>query len=175
MTELTAERLREVLTYSPRSGLFRNRVNRQGGRNKNKNRAGDVVGAMNDQGYRIITIDYRKYRAHHLVWLYVYGRWPTDQIDHIRGIGRLDQDRLENLREASQSENMCNLQGLRVDNSSGFVGVNLHTCGKYQAYVTLNGHRHYLGLFDTAEEASAVRNAEAQRLHGAFYNDGTRQ
>jgi hypothetical protein len=30
---------------------------------------------------------------------------------------------------------------------------------------------HYLGMFETAEEASAAREAKARELHGEFYRE----
>ncbi|WP_082747724.1 HNH endonuclease [Bradyrhizobium macuxiense] len=171
MTELTAERLMDVLSYSPRSGLFRWKVK------PNRNiRIGDVAGTIQSNGYRYINIDGRKYLAHRLAWLWVFGRFPDHEIDHINGIGRLDQDRLQNLREASRSENMRNRQSRNRNNISGFHGVGFHRQrGKYLARVHINGRNHFLGYFDAPEAASVARNEAAQRLHAEFYSDGTRQ
>jgi hypothetical protein len=76
--ELTAERLRELLTYDPETGLFVWRVNRRG-----NPRAGDVAGSYDGQGYLRKSIDDRDYRAHSLAWLHTKGEWPPIGIDHI--------------------------------------------------------------------------------------------
>lgn len=55
-------------------------------------------------------------------------------------------------------------QGKRANNTSGVKGVSFHKrSGKYMAYITLAGKRHYLGLFGTIEEAArARREAEVE-------------
>ena len=42
-------------------------------------------------------------RLHHAVWAVCKGRWPEQQIDHVNGDVR--DNRIENLREVSGSEN----------------------------------------------------------------------
>ena len=63
-------------------------------------------------------------RLHHMVWAVVHGRFPS-QIDHING-NPLD-NRLENLREVSSSENMLNIvHRWKPNASTGLPGVDKH-------------------------------------------------
>lgn len=87
-------------------------------------------------------------------------------IDHISG-DRLDNRRC-NLRVCSHQENMFN-QKTRNTNSSGFNGVSFQkSAGKYAAYINQNEKKYHLGLFDTAEEAAAVRDKAAAKLYREF-------
>ena len=154
--QLTAEHLREVLSYDPSTGVFTWRKARP------KVRAGMVAGG-DCRGYTVIRIDLVLYQAHRLAWLYVHGRWPKELIDHING--NPSDNRLCNLPEATQSQNMGNAR-LRKKSKSGFKGVR-SSCSKWIAY--LGGHKYkHLGTFDTPEEAHAAYLAAAQERHGEF-------
>jgi hypothetical protein len=51
-------------------------------------------------------------------------------------------------------------KGSGKPNTSGFIGVKKHKlCTKFEARVVRNGKEKYLGLFDTAKEASDARTA----------------
>jgi hypothetical protein len=93
--ELTATRLRELMTYDPHTGIFEWR--KLVGRRKNP------AGCIDDKGYRIIRIAGRNHKAHRLAILYVQGRWPVGDTDHANG-DRSD-NRLVNLRAATRAEN----------------------------------------------------------------------
>ena len=98
----------------------------------------------------------------------ILGLSPGDPriADHVNPLGTLD-NRRENLRIASRSENNQNTR-LRKDNSTGVRGVYKRPSGRYSASICKNGAQMYLGMFDTPEQAKAVRNAKALELFGAF-------
>src|SRR4029434_9631151 len=99
---LTAERLREVLTYDPESGLFLWNIT-----TSNRVRAGDIAGnTENHYGYRRIGIDGKLYRGARLAWLYMKGEWPPGRVDH-KNRNRID-DRWENLRLCTHAQNVAN-------------------------------------------------------------------
>jgi hypothetical protein len=155
--KLTLERLKDVLSYDPETGLFYWRYGRP------KVKAGAVAGGKMLNGYIAIRIDLVLYRAHRLAWLYVHEKWPAEHIDHInRDVG---DNRISNLREATRSQNMANAKR-KTNSRSGFKGV-IAEGSKWRAY--LGGYRtKYLGLFDTPEEAHAVYLAAATARHGEF-------
>jgi len=144
----TLERLRELLDYDPSTGTFTWLVSRGNAI------AGSIAGCVNGEGYWQIQIDGKRYYAHRLVWLHVHGVWPANQIDHINGVK--DDNRLANLREATQSENKRNT-GTYRNSTSGVKGVHFYKAtGKYQAQSKLNGKLHHLGYHATLEAAARM-------------------
>jgi hypothetical protein len=117
MTELTQERLKELLHYDPETGIFTNLTQRGGHAKK-----GAVAGTKNSIGYVCIRIDYDQYRAHRLAWLYVYGEFPEKFIDHMNEIR--DDNRIINLRLATHQENLHNI--FIFHNSSICITNNFH-------------------------------------------------
>ncbi|MBF8728892.1 HNH endonuclease [Pseudomonas guariconensis] len=161
---LTYERLREQLTYDPDTGEFRWAVRKQ------KVKLGSVAGKVKKSGYIEIRLDLVSYQAHRLAWLYMTGKWPQGDIDHINRTP--GDNRFENLRVASRSQNLCNV-GALATSTTGVRGVDLHKAsGKYRARIRANGKRIELGLFETLDEA---RNAyaSARSLHHGQYAEGT--
>lgn len=155
--ELSAERLRELLSYDADTGGFTWLVNR-GSAAKVGGPAGRKVGG----GYIQIGIDGRRYMAHRLAWLYVHGHWPDVEIDHISG--EPEDNRIANLREATRSQNLQNLRRARADSRSGLLGVS-RAAGRWLAQIQTSGKKKYLGLFDTAESAHNAYLAAKAELH----------
>ena len=154
---LTQERLKYFLNYSEETGIFTWKFNRRG------LNAGDVAGSRTDAGYVCIRIDKRLYRAHRLAWLYVYGVWPEDCIDHVNHIR--DDNRISNLRPSTKGENSQNLS-MRLDNTSGVTGVHWYKAyNKWSAEIWYKGDKHFLGYFGTIQEAAQAR-IDAERKFG---------
>lgn len=79
-------------------------------------------GSLDKDGYLIIKIKTRQYKAHRLVFAYHNGRFPNGEIDHINRI-RTD-NRIENLRECTRLENIENTTK-KVNPETGVVGIHL--------------------------------------------------
>lgn len=111
---LTQARLKELLHYDPETGIFTRKT-------KYTNMdVGDISGGIDNTGYIRIYTAGKRYKAHHLAWLYVYGCLSPIQIDHINH-DRSD-NRICNLRAVSHRENQLN-QSIPKNNKSRIVGV----------------------------------------------------
>lgn len=156
--DLTAERLKELLHYDPETGVFTWRVYRGG-----TAKQGTIAGGLIPAGYRIIRLGVNQY-AHRLVWLYVYGRLPTQDIDHIDG--NRDNNAFANLREATRSENLQNQRRAKSKIGPGVLGVSwAKHRNKWLAQITYDGKQHNLGLYNTIEQASAAYLAAKREKH----------
>ncbi len=152
--ELTQTHLKKLLSYDQETGEFRWLL----GRGVTK---GTVAGYVDEMGYRRIMIDGKMYRASHLAWLYTHGVLPRRFIDHKNRIG--SDNRIENLREATDSQNSMNCK-IRSDNTSGYQGVSFDKRQKkYQAYINVNGNKINLGYFKWVVRAAAI--AKLARMH----------
>lgn len=150
---LTADRLREVVSYNPETGHF-----------TRKN--GEPSGSISDQGYIRIKIQDRSYQAHRLAWLYMTGKNPVEQIDHING-DRLN-NKFSNLREASRLQNNRNSVSKSYVNDLPRGVAIAQPSGRFKAYIRTSGKQRHLGTFDTPEEASEFYQLAADLLHGEF-------
>lgn len=151
-TDLTVQRLREILEYDPETGLFTNKVKR----NRNT-KVGSVAGGVYSNGYRGLLIGRVRYRENRLAWFYVHGVWPVGQIDHINH-DRAD-NRISNLRDVTASENIRNTVRNSVKESksaSGRVGVK-RCHGGWQAVITINRKEIYLGWSKDLQTAISYR------------------
>lgn len=165
MTELTQDRLRALLDYGPSTGHFQWKDLR------GQRWAGLRAGNLDSAGHRQIMVDGRAYAAHRLVFLYVPGRWPHDQIDHANR--ERDDNRFVNLRDATLSQNMANRRALR--GAAGRKGTSLDKrSGRWNAAIgsQRTGGRKHLGTFDTAEEAHAAYAKAAVERYGEFARMG---
>lgn len=155
---LTQEYLRSLFDYDPETGVF-TRLKCTANRHK----LGEVVGYSGARGYRQAMAGGKKYMVHHLVWMWVYGRLPSGDIDHINRIRH--DNRIANLREVSRSENNHNA-GLSRANWSGFTGAAWDKSrSQWLASIRAAGKQHYLGRFNTPQEASAAYLAAKAVYH----------
>lgn len=164
-TNLTAERLREVLHYDPDTGVFTWRSDLKTGYNNNAllHKAGDIAGCKDNIGRFKISIDSCNYYSHRLAWLYIIGEWPTNSIDHINGNN--GDNRFCNLRDVLPRINSQNLRKPTKANTSGYLGVTRHKKTRWRAVIRLpNGTRLY-SYHDTAEAAYAAYLAAKRKYH----------
>lgn len=157
---LSRERLLEVLSYDPATGVFRWLVS-----TSNRIKIGAVAGQL-IKGARWINVDGTRFAAHRLAWFYVKTVWPDGDIDH-HDVNP-DNNIFVNLREAFGGQNHCNCR-VRKHCRSGVKGAHWHSQAKrWTSRISLNKKHHYLGLFDTVEEAAAAYAEASARFHGEF-------
>lgn len=153
---ITQKRLKELLHYDPKTGIFTRRISR------GPAKAGDQAGWINSRGYRCIEIDWKSYNASRLAWLYMEGYFPEHDIDHINRVR--DDDRWCNLRHVSRQCNVRNC-GNPCDNTSGVKGVYwFRRDKKWQARIAVNNKEHHLGLYNDFDNAVCARLAAEQCL-----------
>jgi len=161
---ITQSELKELFDYDKDSGLF-TRVKNQGSRGK----IGDIAGSKRNTGYIAIKAKGKQYQAHRLAWLYMTGEFPEYDIDHINHVR--DDNRWENLREATRIDNCQNMSKSSA-NTSGCTGVTWNKeNNKWLAYISIDGKRSYLGYHTEYSDAvNARKNAEV--LYGFHENHG---
>ena len=153
--DLPCEKVKELFDYKDGELFWK-----KPGPNKRTDRP---AGAVNRDGYRRIKYMYRLYAVHRLVWAY-HGNEPVAFIDHING--DVSDNRIENLRGATHSQNCMNRR-VRFDSKSGVKGVTRKK-GKWHACVTLDSKVYSGGYFDCKEDAIAAVDKLRKELHGEF-------
>lgn len=135
--------LKNIIHYDPETGVFTWKVNRS------TVRAGQRAGGINNGGYRKIRINNKWYTEHRLAWFYIYGEWPSKEVDHINHVR--NDNRIENLRDISARANKGNC----TNHTSGFVGVFYHKdTSNWWARIKIDGRSKHLDTFDNPERAS---------------------
>jgi hypothetical protein len=156
MQEISAEYARHLFYYDGEKLIWE--VSRGGVT------AGSVwTSPTSGRQYLQVMIGGKLYQAHRLIWLLVYGEWPRQHIDHIDGNGL--NNRIENLRDVSQTENNRNRRN-QSNNKTGICGVYWYTRGKkWRAEIKVGGKQIHLGYFTDKAEAAAARKAAEQKYN----------
>jgi len=157
---IDADTLRSLVDYDSDTGVFTSRAGRRGVTR------GRTLGRADVTGYFRFMVKGRQYLAHRLAWLYVYGEWPANEIDHIDG--DKGNNRICNLREATRSQNCANRRKIGVGLPKGVQ----RNANRFQAVITVNGKRKCLGSYLSPEEAHAAYCAAAQNEFGAYHCAG---
>ena len=159
MSELTQEYLKSILDYDQETGIFTWKVSFS-----NKVKIGSVANSKHNAGYLCVRINYKSYLLHRLAWFYVHGVWPEYQIDHIN-LNRKD-NRLSNLRSATNQENNNNRTRCHKNNKSGFLGVfYCKIMKRYVSKIMVDGKSINLGYFETPIEAHDEYIKQKRILH----------
>ena len=162
MNQLSAQVLRDLLSYDPKSGQLSWRFahGRHG-----RIPAGPISNRVDSYGYLRIQLDGLPCRAHRVCWMLTHGSWPVGDIDHING-DRTD-NRLCNLRDVDESTNMQNQRKPARNNTTGFLGVCLKRQGhpRWVAQLRIKGKTFHIGTFGSPEEAHAAYLAVKRVRH----------
>lgn len=170
MADVCVEKLKRLLDYHQETGKFfwRERgvsdcadPSRLSGWNTRF--AGLEAGRVKSHGYRVFSLGVGNLvLAHRAAFAMTHGRWPK-MIDHING-DRGD-NRIENLREVTPSENQRNRTKSK-NNSSGLSGLRWSKGRKkWDVYAWLGGRSKKIGRFNCFGEAVKAR-AVALRCAG---------
>ena len=130
----------------------------------------EKAGTLDGSGYVQTGIKGVYYKNHRLIFMMHHGYVP-DYIDHIDGDKA--NNRIENLRAASHSENLNNRK-YQKNNTSGVKGVSYEKQykKKWKGKISVDGKEMSIGRFETLEEAKKAIKATREKLHGFFANHG---
>lgn len=152
--------LKRILPYNPSTGVWRWKITCNGFVAKNSR-----AGYINSQGYEIIRINLRGYKAHRLAWFYMKGCWPR-RVDHKDT--RKANNRWKNLRVATHGQNVANSK-LRRDSTSGLKGAYFKRArAKWFSAIRFNTKLKHLGYFESAMQAHKAYMKAAKKYFGAF-------
>lgn len=133
---------------------------------------GRMAGSMAGNGYMQVHCFGKVRLMHRIIWEMHNGDIPEGmEIDHINHIR--DDNRIENLRLVSRTQNAKNLS-MRSDNTSNVVGVSWdNKSKKWYAKIAVNGKQIALGRFSNLSMAAECRKAAEEKYcfhknHGAL-------
>lgn len=119
----------------------------------NRLKVGQLAGDKDGRGYRRIMIGKQHYKMHRLIWIMFFGDIPEDMvIDHVDQ--DKDNNRLENLRLCTKSQNNTNRRATGVTFDKGR--------NRWRAQASVDDTTKFLGRYKTKEEAEAVYQAFTQ-------------
>lgn len=162
---LTQARLLRHVEYDPETGVFLHL------KSCGPTKAGRRAGCLTPRGYRQISVGGRGYREHRLAWLYVHGRWPKAELDHINGC-RAD-NRLSNLREAASSQNRLNSRPPRNTKTTAAPGVREFLPGRWRVTIGTGRKKRHLGVFYDLSAALRARQRAENEIEPEFRPDAS--
>lgn len=152
---ITQIELKELFDYENGQLLFKQKSKRRN--------IGDALGKITAKGYLTSSVNGNVYCIHRLVFLWHHGFMP-EQVDHINGIR--NDNRIENLREATSSENAQNRIALSC---SGVKGVYWHKqIKRWVPSICINRKNIHLGSFENIEDAKLIAINARKEAHGKF-------
>lgn len=159
MSVLTQEKVKKLFNYYPETGklFWKSWVP------SNHRRAGKEANYITSRGYKSVTINYKHYLVHRIIWLHQYGYFPENGLDHIDR-NKLN-NRLENLREVSVQ---CNQRNSKIpcNNKSLIKGLDWRPkVFKWRARIRVNNKSYSLGEYRDYHDAVCARLAAEQCLN----------
>ena len=127
------------------------------------------VGSKKYNGYVYFTFFNKSLSSHRLAWFIHNGHCDENlEIDHINGIR--NDNRIENLRMATPSNNQHNKK-IQKNNTSGYKNVVWNKqCKKWQVIINVNKKGKHIGLYDSIEDAAESAKNARYNLLKSFAN-----
>lgn len=114
----------------------------------------EAFGKTEKWGYKVGILEGMTYKAHRVIWKMMTGEEPIE-VDHIDGVRA--NNKFENLRGVDSQANRRNAARSK-NNTSGVTGVSwAKHVNKWTAQITVNYRAINLGIYDSFDEAVAVR------------------
>lgn len=130
----------------------------------NKRFANKVAGYKKQTGHISIGINRRQYQAHRIIYLMHHDYLPPE-IDHINR--KSGDNRIENLREATRSQNRRNSE--YSTGKSKYKGVHhAGTSNKWVCQIVVDSKKVNVGQYDTELEAAHAYNLAVTKHYGEF-------
>jgi hypothetical protein len=157
MSDYTQEYLHTLFKY--KDGKIYTKLNRSNAK------VGEEAGWIGNKGYRLVCINYKDVLIHKIIYAMHYGHVPQ-YIDHING-NRAD-NRIENLRETTISQNGCN-QKLSKKNTSGCKNVSWNkTRNKWVVRIVFDSGKLKQWYVDDFEFAKLLAYEAREKYHREF-------
>lgn len=134
-----------------------------------RNKKGEIVAntIVDEDDYALTSYNNKLIFMHQLVYK-LYNNYIPGLTDHINN-NRKD-NRIENLREATNGENSHNVSNSK-NNTSHYHGVSwFKRDNKWKAYVTKDGNCYNLGCYKNEIDAAKAYNVKALELYGNKVN-----
>jgi hypothetical protein len=122
------------------------------------------VGVKTKYGYLNVKFKKQTFYVHRIIWCLLNGNLNGMDVDHINNIR--DDNRIENLRLVTRSQNNENLKVAKSNSKTKLLGASLKKgTNKYVAQIKHNDKYIHLGLFDTAEQAHKAYITKKRQIH----------
>lgn len=135
----------------------------------NKRYAGKSAAVDGGNGYFLTCINAVRYKTHRIVYALANGIDPGDMlVDHINQDST--DNRPENLRLATPSQNVANSRKIRCDSVNKARGVTWNSGNKkWEVWTQKEGRRKSHGLFVNKDEAINKSHSLRLELYGEYY------
>ena len=124
---------------------------------------GQVAGCVKRKGYVVVRFRRTGYLAHRIAYFLHAGTCPPI-LDHADG--NRANNRWDNLREATPTQNNANTQKYRGNLPKGVFTK--PGSSRFYARIKHSGRTQYLGAYDSAAAAHAAYCQKAVELHGEY-------